>query len=424
MGEMPALLLPGVDGGRLWFTEAGITIQSLNETLQLAGLALETMGGSDEQTLAGAVSTGTHGSDFERAPLADSVRAIYLIGSGGVHHWIEPSTPITDQAQLQTTYPCLAAANIHYDDDLFRSALVSMGSMGVIYAVILDVVPQYALAQLNLWTTWEQVSTAGLLSDLFTNALMDSASWDQLSSMFGAVHYRGLQLLVNPIRQADGTHTCYVSTRFEIPVEARVGPVPQIKSPDQFNLLTTILSQPECDVVSGYNLFSFFTGVGIDSCLGWTDELEAFEELVSFCEYFGYFWAIGATIDVLMQNGLASTWIAGDPTPLVGYGYEVMTRNLLPLGDPGSGSGSGLGGTRRFHRGVLRILGRGHVRDDAAGDVRWSRGQRLPCRVRVGPGVRPDIRSARDAAVRRAALRSIHVRMYRRRGGVVALSAR
>ena len=39
----------------------------------------------------------------------------------------------------------LSDANIHYDDEWFNSALVSMGSLGVIYSLIVEVVPQYDL---------------------------------------------------------------------------------------------------------------------------------------------------------------------------------------------------------------------------------------------------------------------------------------
>jgi hypothetical protein len=47
------------------------------------GLVLETMGGSSGQTLAGAISTGTHGGDIFMGPLADCVLAIHLVGAGG-----------------------------------------------------------------------------------------------------------------------------------------------------------------------------------------------------------------------------------------------------------------------------------------------------------------------------------------------------
>ena len=39
----------------------------------------------------------------------------------------------------------LPDANIHYDDDWFNSVLVSMGSMGIIYSLVVEVVPQYDL---------------------------------------------------------------------------------------------------------------------------------------------------------------------------------------------------------------------------------------------------------------------------------------
>src|SRR5215217_2264630 len=83
----------------LYHVEAGITIRDLYLNLDNLGLALETMGGASGQTLAGAISTGTHGGDKTRKtsggdepmpPLADSVLAIHLVGVGGTQYWIEP----------------------------------------------------------------------------------------------------------------------------------------------------------------------------------------------------------------------------------------------------------------------------------------------------------------------------------------------
>ena len=91
------------------------------------------------KTIAGAISTGTHGGDFDRPPLADAVHAIYLVGkgtalgTGGTHHWIEPkSRQITDPARIRAAFPCIQPANIHYDDEMLRAVLVAMGAKGVI----------------------------------------------------------------------------------------------------------------------------------------------------------------------------------------------------------------------------------------------------------------------------------------------------
>ena len=47
--------------------------------------AFATLGGAGGQTVFGALATGTHGGDFDRPPLADSVLAIHLVADGGKH---------------------------------------------------------------------------------------------------------------------------------------------------------------------------------------------------------------------------------------------------------------------------------------------------------------------------------------------------
>ena len=67
----------------------GITIHDLNDALDGMGLAMPTLGGANGQTLAGAFSTGTHGSDVDLPPIADGVRAIHMVGPGGQEWWLE-----------------------------------------------------------------------------------------------------------------------------------------------------------------------------------------------------------------------------------------------------------------------------------------------------------------------------------------------
>jgi len=50
---------------------AGIAVCHLNEALWSIGLALETQGSFDGQTIAGAISTGTHGSGAEHGAIAE-----------------------------------------------------------------------------------------------------------------------------------------------------------------------------------------------------------------------------------------------------------------------------------------------------------------------------------------------------------------
>jgi hypothetical protein len=87
--------------------------------------------------------------------LADSVIAIHLVGIGGSQYWIEPAPGITDSKLLRSlVVPDVDPDNIIYDDQLFNACLVSMGCMGVIYAVVLRVRGAYDLIETTVETTW------------------------------------------------------------------------------------------------------------------------------------------------------------------------------------------------------------------------------------------------------------------------------
>jgi hypothetical protein len=124
---------------RLVHVEAGIEIGALSAMLAADGLAMRTLGGRNAQSLAGALSTSTHGGDWEEPPLPDFVRAIHLVTNGGQEFWIEcASEPITQDDRLQPALPC-AGTHILRNDDTFNAALVSCGRFGVIYAFVLEV---------------------------------------------------------------------------------------------------------------------------------------------------------------------------------------------------------------------------------------------------------------------------------------------
>jgi FAD/FMN-containing dehydrogenase len=53
--------------------EAGIRLSQLHEHLDEAGLALSNLGSISEQSLAGAISTGTHGTGFQFGILSSTV---------------------------------------------------------------------------------------------------------------------------------------------------------------------------------------------------------------------------------------------------------------------------------------------------------------------------------------------------------------
>lgn len=119
--------------------EAGIRIAKLSEDLEARGLALPTIGGANGQALAGAISTSTHGGDWQHPPFPDLVRAIHLVTDGGREVWIErASAPITQDDRLAPVLPC-AQTELIRDDSLFEAVLVACGRFGIIYSVVLEV---------------------------------------------------------------------------------------------------------------------------------------------------------------------------------------------------------------------------------------------------------------------------------------------
>ena len=83
---------PGL--GRL----GGTHLHTLNPALDEMGLALRNMGGYDAQTIAGVISTSTHGSGLAFGPFPDAVRSLELVVAGGRGAAVEPADGPTDPA--------------------------------------------------------------------------------------------------------------------------------------------------------------------------------------------------------------------------------------------------------------------------------------------------------------------------------------
>jgi hypothetical protein len=174
--------------------EAGIQVEKLMEILDVKGLAPFTMGGSSGQTLAGVISTSVHGSNWDRGPIPNAVRAIQVVGPGGVRHWIEPDQwRITREDELRRRLG--PDVQIRYDDDWFDAVLVSMGSMGIITSVVLEVTDQYYLDKSCVTKPWSTVKSELLDGRLFSE------------------EHRYVMVAIDPAETTPiGDRTCYITT--------------------------------------------------------------------------------------------------------------------------------------------------------------------------------------------------------------------
>lgn len=126
---------------RLFFFQSGSQINQINNVLEEKGFCLPTTGASNGQTIAGAVSTGTHGSALKVGAMQDYVRAIHIVTSETDHFIIQPSSnPI-----INKNFSDVFEAKLITDDNLFYSAVVSFGSFGIIHGLIVEAVSLYSL---------------------------------------------------------------------------------------------------------------------------------------------------------------------------------------------------------------------------------------------------------------------------------------
>lgn len=191
-------LVPGVDGDHLLFVQCGASVQEVHDTLARHSLALKTSGASDGQTMAGAISTGTHGAANQIGAMQDSVVGIQLLTEHGAPHWLErASQPVVAPSFLQVIDT--PAANHHKDDDLFNAALVAFGSFGVVHAYLLETVPLYTLEAYSRRLDYSQVVHTLETLDVAPLGLPDGATLPY--------HF---EIAFNPYRLGDGKKGAYV----------------------------------------------------------------------------------------------------------------------------------------------------------------------------------------------------------------------
>ena len=183
---------------RLYYFQSGSQINQINNVLEAAGLSLATTGASNGQTIAGAVSTGTHGSAMSIGAMQDYVRVLHIVTSDTGHVMIQPqSNPV-----ISSKFSDLFGAQLISDDRLFNSALVSFGSFGVIHGIIVETVSLFMLESYCLRVDY---ANAENLYPLLTN--FDHASRNNLGQFLtqnnlpsDADPYH-LSLIVNPYSQ-------------------------------------------------------------------------------------------------------------------------------------------------------------------------------------------------------------------------------
>jgi L-gulono-1,4-lactone dehydrogenase len=119
--------------------EAGILLHRLSDELDARGLALENMGDIDEQSVAGATQTATHGTGLRYRNLSAQIVGLRLVTADG------------------SVLACTESDNA----DVLDAARVGLGALGLVSTVTLQCVPAFRLHAVE-----EPVPVEDVLADL------------------------------------------------------------------------------------------------------------------------------------------------------------------------------------------------------------------------------------------------------------------
>ncbi|MEV4616301.1 D-arabinono-1,4-lactone oxidase [Kitasatospora sp. NPDC049258] len=103
--------------------ESGLPLHRLNRLLEAAGLSLTNMGDIEVQTVAGATSTGTHGTGRDSGSLAAQIKALEIVLADGSVQQCSPTE----------------------NPELFQGARLGLGALGVVSALTFGVEPAFLL---------------------------------------------------------------------------------------------------------------------------------------------------------------------------------------------------------------------------------------------------------------------------------------
>ena len=135
--------------------EAGIRYGDLSSALESHGLALPNLASLPHVSVGGAIATGTHGSGARNQSLSAGIASLELVCADG------------------------SISRLRRGDEDFDGAVVSLGALGLVTRVSLDVVPAFELRQY----VFEQLPWSTVEADL--DAILEGAYSVSLFTMLG-----------------------------------------------------------------------------------------------------------------------------------------------------------------------------------------------------------------------------------------------
>jgi nucleoside-diphosphate-sugar epimerase len=144
--------------GSLVTVQAGMRIKELNEILAKHNLALPSLGALDEQTVSGAISTGTHGGSVHHPSISGYVHRLRIIRADG------------------------SVLQVERSQEIFNATVISLGLLGIFSTVTFKCVPAFSLQSEScklsmeaLLERFEDIQQTNKYVDIKYTPIIDSA---------------------------------------------------------------------------------------------------------------------------------------------------------------------------------------------------------------------------------------------------------
>jgi hypothetical protein len=165
------------------FAHGGCTLETVMDAIEPTGRVVVSPYASCRQTLAGLISTGTHGAVTREPPPADAVLGLAVIAEGGKLYWLQRANGPVARGDVPWDG---FDGEVIADDAMMDAAILSLGCFGIIYAVLVRVRPLYYLAS----TCFERILPAGDFSYF--------AADGELAKLAADPDVQSIEILVNP----------------------------------------------------------------------------------------------------------------------------------------------------------------------------------------------------------------------------------
>ncbi len=211
------------EDGSLFFYQCGNLIKEVSEHVRSNGRSISTSGASNGQTIAGAISTGVHGSALDFGSVQDMVVGLNIII--GPHPedniYLERHTAPT----LSDAFATSINARVVRNDDLFHAALVGLGAFGFIHGVALVTEERFLLKRYVRRITKADAVSLGETLNFATTHFRLLEEVDAQGNGLRPYHYK---LLINPYNAGEAY---IVELLYKKPFRSNYSdPLPKVKT--------------------------------------------------------------------------------------------------------------------------------------------------------------------------------------------------